>query len=360
MNYYIHVPFCASKCGYCAFYSEAGAAVAQIDAYLTHLDRVLASASLETAETLYVGGGTPTYLDYANLERFLEIIRTHFSFVPDAEISIEANPETLDERKVRLLRKHFTRISLGIQSFDPALRERIGRNCSQEKLLEAVELVKSAGFPHWNCDLIYAIPGQSRAMWEKDLHLAAQLGGDHISCHALTPEENSRLGAELTEDDDRALEFYHAAQQILHHYGIERYEISNYAFPGGECRHNQSVWRGGLLRGFGPAAAGFDGVNRIIQVESLSGWLKGEPPELDIISTESRLNEIFAVNLRTVAGWTPELWNQLPGADSWEQRLEIAGNLQKIFPDGLLIDENSIKLTENGLLFWNSIAQELF
>ncbi len=360
MNYYIHVPFCVSKCGYCAFYSEAGAEASQIDAYLTHLEQELDSAPPETAETLYVGGGTPTCLDHARLERFLEMIRTHFRFVSDSEISIEANPETLDEEKVRLLRKHFTRISMGIQSFDAALRERIGRCCSQKKLLEAIDLVKQADFPHWNCDLIYAIPGQNRAMWEQDLHLAAQLGVDHISCYALTPEENSRLGAELTEDDDRALEFYNVAQQILHHYGIRRYEISNYARPGGECRHNQSVWRGGLLRGFGPAAAGFDGEKRIIQPESLTRWLNGEAPELDIISAEARLNEIFAVNLRTVAGWTPELWKQLPGGDSWDKRVEIAENLQKIFPDGLLIDENSIKLTENGLLFWNSIAQELF
>ena len=360
MNYYIHVPFCAAKCGYCAFYSEAGADTAAIDAYLAHLICELESVSPEVVETLYIGGGTPTLLDRSRLERLMEFIRSRFSFAPDAEISIEANPETLDAEKVALLRHYFTRISLGVQSFNADLRKRIGRRCSQEKLLNAIELIRRANFPHWNCDLMYALPGQDRAMWKNDLHQAAQLGVDHISCYALTPEENSRLGAELVEDDERGVEFYHLAQEVLHRYGIERYEISNYAAPGGVCRHNSSVWRGGLLRGFGPAAAGFDGVNRIIQTESITGWLNGDAPEIDRIAPELRLNEIFAVNLRTVAGWTPELWAQVPGADDWTKRLEIAGNLQKIFPQDLLISENSIKLTENGLLFWNSIAQELF
>ena len=346
MNYYIHVPFCAAKCGYCAFYSEAGADTAAIDAYLAHLIGELESVSPEIVETLYIGGGTPTLLDWSRLERLMEFIRSRFPFAPDAEISIEANPETLDAEKVALLRHYFTRISLGVQSFNADLRKRIGRRCSQEKLRNAIELIRRANFPHWNCDLMYALPGQDRAMWENDLHQAAQLGVDHISCYALTPEENSRLGAELVEDDERGVEFYHLAQEVLHRYGIERYEISNYAAPGGVCRHNSSVWRGG--------------VNRIIQTESITGWLNGDAPEIDRIAPELRLNEIFAVNLRTVAGWTPELWAQVPGADDWTKRLEIAGNLQKIFPQDLLISENSIKLTENGLLFWNSIAQELF
>ena len=360
MNYYIHVPFCAAKCGYCAFYSEAGAAEKLMDEYLDMLIHQLSHLPAERVETLYIGGGTPTLLDVSRLERLVNAFESSLDIVPGAEISIEANPETLDEEKIALLRGHFTRISLGVQSFDPESRARIGRRCSQEKLLEAIALIKKANFPHWNCDLIYALPEQDRAMWEQDLHLAAQTGADHISCYALTPEENSRLGAELNEDDERAAEFYSAAQEILSSYGIERYEISNYAKPGGQCRHNQAVWRGGLLRGLGPAAAGFDGVDRMIQVESLSQWLNGAAPEVDQISPELRLNEIFAVNLRTVAGWERAMWDNVPHADKWEKRLKIAGNLQKIFPEHLLIDENSIKLTESGLLFWNSIAQELF
>ena len=249
---------------------------------------------------------------------------------------------------------------MGIQSFDPESRARIGRRCSQEKLLEAVKLVQEAKFPHWNCDLIYSLPGQTRKMWENDLHSAASLGADHISCYALTPEENAALGAEFSEDDERESEFYHLAEQILAQYDIKRYEISNYAGSGGECRHNINVWRGGLLRGYGPSAAGFDGVRRMIEVDSLDEWLNGTPPELDEIPHASRLNEIFAVNLRTVFGWSPELWSQVPGADLWAERQKIAGKLQEMFPEYLLNEQNRITLTENGLLFWNMIAQELF
>lgn len=360
MNCYIHVPFCAVKCGYCAFYSEAGADSKLIDAYFDCLERQLNSAVPVELQTLYIGGGTPTLPDISRLERFIGILSEYLTLAPGAEVSIEANPETLDEAKVALLRQYFNRISLGVQSFNPASRERIGRRCSQEKLLEVLELVKNARFNSWNCDLIYALPGQSSAMWEDDLHAVCAAGADHVSCYALTPEENSRLGAVLEEDDDRATDFYHIAEKILSGYGIERYEISNYARKGHACRHNQNVWRGGLLRGFGPAAAGFDGDDRMIQVESLESWLAGAPPEIDKISRAARLNEIFAVNLRTVDGWERRMWEAVPHADCWENRLDICRNLQKIFPECLLITENSIKLTGNGLLFWNSIAQELF
>ena len=330
-----------------------------MDRYLAKLDHTLRALQGE-CETIYVGGGTPTLFDLERLKRFTKLVFERLCPGSSTEISIEANPETLDAEKVAFLREHYTRLSLGVQSFDSGSRERIGRNCSQAKLESAIALIREAQFPHWNCDLIYSLPGQNRKMWENDLHLAAQTGADHISCYALTPEENARLGAEFEEDDERETEFYFAAQQVLSQYGIERYEISNYAKIGGVCRHNQSVWRGGLLRGFGPSAAGFDGVKRMIEPESLALWLDDAPAELDEIPLAARLNEIFAVNLRTAAGWTPELWAQVPGADSWEERRQIAGNLQKIFPDYLLNEQKRIKLTENGLLFWNTIAQELF
>lgn len=330
-----------------------------MDRYLDKLESTL-SGSRGKCETIYIGGGTPTLLDLDRLKRFTGSVFDRLQPDGDTEISIEANPETLDEAKVAFLREHYTRLSMGIQSFDPESRARIGRRCSQAKLLEAVKLVQEAKFPHWNCDLIYSLPGQNREMWENDLHTAASLGVDHLSCYALTPEENAALGAEFSEDDERESEFYHLAQNILAQYGIARYEISNYARSGCECRHNMNVWRGGLLRGFGPSAAGFDGVSRMIEVENLDMWLNDSLPELDDIPHESRLNEIFAVNLRTVSGWTPQTWAKVPGADSWEKRRKITEKLQKMFPDCLLNEQSRITLTENGLLFWNMIAQELF
>ncbi|MBE6355728.1 MAG: coproporphyrinogen III oxidase family protein [Lentisphaerae bacterium] len=356
LNCYIHVPFCASKCGYCAFYSESGTSVGQIDAYLDHLSEVIVP---ETLETLYIGGGTPTIFDLPRLARFVGILDDKFAFIPGAERSIEANPETLTAEKVALLRKFFTRISLGVQSFDPALRMRIGRKCSQQALDNAIELIREADFPHWNCDLIYSLPDENEAQWENDLHRAVQLGVDHISCYSLTAERTAALGAEFIEDDIREKAMYEKAQEILSACGICRYEISNYARSGSECRHNVNVWCGGLLRAYGPTAAGFDGIDRFTGADTLEAWLAGTPPEIDRIAPEKRLNEIFAVNLRSVAGWTPGSWSLVPNSDNWTNRVEIARKTAQKYPGCLQISPDGIKLSADGLLFWNDIAADL-
>lgn len=327
-----------------------------VDAWLSRLESVIIP---ECLSTLYIGGGTPTMLDEDQLARFIGILCDKFTFLPGCERSIEANPETLSEKKVNLLRSFFTRISLGIQSFDPELRKKIGRNCSCQALQTAIDLIKDADFPHWNCDLIYSLPDEKSADWERDLHLAAQTGADHISCYSLTPERSAILGREFSVDDEREAEMYLLSEKILLAYGIRRYEVSNYARAGAECQHNLSVWRGGLLRGYGPSAADFDGVDRHIEVESLEKWLNGDAPETDHIDHPARLNEIFAVNLRTVAGWSRELWSRVNGADKWENRLDIAGKAAEIYPECLQITGNEIKLSPKGLLFWNEIAAEL-
>ena len=361
MNCYIHLPFCRSKCGYCAFYSEVGVAAATVGAYLDKLERDLAEADLAgRCDTIYLGGGTPTLLSVAELERLFAIIAARLAPAAGCEISIEANPETLDAEKVALLRERVTRISLGVQSFDAALRKRLGRNCSDEAIARALELIRKADFPHWNIDLIYAIPGGNMETWRSDLRRAADAGVDHLSCYSLTPEEGSRLGPFLAVDDDLACEMYDAVPEVLAPYGIRRYEISNYAKAGAECRHNVGVWRGETLAGFGPSAAGFDGTDRRSEVSDLGAWLAGAPPELDRIPRNARLAEIFAVNLRTVAGWTPKLWAQVPRADSWERRFAVAEKSAENMPQRWWkISPECIKLSAEGLCFWNTVAEAL-
>ncbi|MCI5779201.1 MAG: radical SAM family heme chaperone HemW [Lentisphaeria bacterium] len=359
MNCYIHVPFCAAKCGYCAFYSEVCAASPRHDRFLEHLEFHLSRARLPEVTTLYLGGGTPTLLDAARLRQLIEILQTHLRFAADAERSVEANPETLTAEKIELLRNFFTRISLGVQSFDGELRRRIGRKCGDAALLRALKRVREAQFPHWNCDLIYAIPGQTPEEWRRDLIAAAESGADHVSCYSLTPEPEAALGSDFREDDEREAEMFALAETVLRPYGIERYEISNYARPGAECRHNLNVWRGEKLAGFGPSAADFDGRVRHREPASLDAWLNGAAPEADEIPWTRRLNEIFAVNLRTVAGWTDRMWAALPGADRWEERLKIAEKVKKIRPGMLTITPKRIKLSATGLLFWNDVAQEI-
>lgn len=358
MNYYIHVPFCRSKCGYCAFYSEPSPSGEAEDAYLDRLETLMErrEASAGPCETVYLGGGTPTLLSEARLERLFSMIRKHLRPDEMTELSIESNPETLTESKVRLIRSFATRLSLGVQSFDAALRKTLGRDCSPQALEQAAGWIAAAGFPHWNCDLIYAIPGQTAEDFSADLRRAESLGVDHLSCYSLTPEEGALLAGSLIPDENDAARMWELAGRS----GLSRYEISNYAIPGGECRHNLNVWRGGLLTGFGPAAAGFDGRVRRIEPASLDGWLRGDPPELDEIPPGERLNEIFAVNLRTVAGWTPELWAKVPGADSWASRLSIARRAEaETSPEWFDISPERITLSDLGLLFWNSVAEEL-
>lgn len=361
MNYYFHLPFCRSKCGYCAFYSESGAPESLMDAYLDELEKRLDRAGpLPPPRTIYLGGGTPTALSNARLRRLFAMIFRALRPGNDCEISIEANPETLDEEKVSLLRENVTRISLGVQSFSAGLRRTLGRKCGDDALERAIRSTRTAGFRHWNIDLIYGIPGETPAMWRDDLRRAADCGIDHLSCYSLTPEEGSRLGGTLAADDEMACDMYEAIPDMIAPYGMRRYEISNYARPGSECRHNVNIWRGGLLRGFGPSASGFDGRDRMTECADLRKWLAGAPPELDKIPQRHRLDEIFAVNLRTVDGWTPELWRSVPAADSWEERLDTARRAGANMPCAWWkITPGRIKLSEEGRCFWNTIAETI-
>ncbi len=361
MNYYFHFPFCRSKCGYCAFYSLPAPEPELVELWLGRIIRDLEELEPQgECETIYLGGGTPTLPECGVLERLFDAIRKTLKPGAETEISIEANPETLDRGKAALIRSFANRLSLGVQSFRPELRATLGRACSQPALERALELVREAEFPHWNCDLIYAVPGETRTVWREELRTVAQCGADHVSCYSLTPEEGARLTGELIPDEEEAAAMWRTAGEELGAAGILRYEISNYARPGCECRHNQNVWRGGMLRGFGPAAAGFDGASRMIEPADFKAWLRREPAEIDRIPAADRLNEIFAIQLRTAGGWTPELWRRVPGADSWETRRETARKAAAECGPGILkIAPGRIAATRRGMLFWNTLAEAI-
>ena len=360
MNYYIHIPFCRSKCGYCAFYSEPGAEEALVERYLDKVINQLHSEENLPAETIYFGGGTPTLLSAGQLERLFAAVKEALKPAAGCEISIECNPETIDQDKISLMNGFITRISCGIQSFDSTLRDTLGRVCSDRAIENAVTLIKESKIRHFNCDLIYAIPGQTISDWKHDLETAVSCQVDHISCYNLTPEEQSRLGKCFIIDDDKAHEMYMTAGDMLAEHGIFRYEISNYAVPGAECRHNVNIWRGGKLKAFGPAGAGFDGTARIINVEDLTLWLNDASPEIDMLNEEERSREIFAVNLRTTAGWNKKLWADTNRAVSWEKISGIfADSVQNIPSNFYIKTSDNIRLTPDGLLYWNDIAEKI-
>ncbi len=272
------------------------------------------------------------------------------------EISIEANPETLDAAKVDCLRNFADRISLGVQSFTPAMRNLLGRNCSQTALTQSLSLIRAAKFAHVNLDLIYAVPGQGLQGWADELTMACEWPVDHLSCYSLTPEEGALLTSDWAIDEDLSLAMWELAGEVLKKRGLERYEISNYARPGGRCQHNVNVWRGGKLLGLGPAAASFDGVDRYTQVESLTGWFADVPPAVDHIAPEARRDEIFAVNLRTADGWTRPQWEAIAGKGDWPKRLQMMRELPSELTEA---GETVIRLTPSGLLLWNEIAEKM-
>ncbi|MFA6293424.1 MAG: radical SAM family heme chaperone HemW, partial [Victivallales bacterium] len=301
---YIHVPFCASKCGYCAFYSLPSPRDSDIDSYLEKLALDFKSSShlCGKLDSVFIGGGTPTFLSAENLLKLFSLINSFFEISASAEISIECNPETLTPEKARIIAKFANRVSLGIQSFNPLFRKILGRQGSVSTIGKAISLLTKNGIGNIGCDLIYAIPGQSPEDWQDDLEKAVSLPLKHISAYSLTYEEGTLLTKNpqnFTTDDrrlttnDYSIKMWNLAGSFLRKHDFRRYEISNYAKRGFECRHNLEIWYGDKYLGFGPAAASFDGDKRWINVGDLQKWLSGAEPEFDLIPPEKRAREIF-------------------------------------------------------------------
>lgn len=266
---YVHIPFCVRKCGYCDFYSVAGGEEA-LEAYPglveREMDLVLRAYPAEAevpADTVYFGGGTPTALGPARLDRLLAAIRSRFPVTDDAEITSEANPGTVTGGDfARLRHGGFTRMSLGVQSFRPETLSALGRIHSVEDARTAYRDARRAGFPSVGIDLIFGNPGQVEAEWQEDLDLAVTFLPDHVSAYALAPEPGTPLhraigdGGIALPDDDTVARMYAAARDTLRGAGYLHYEISNFARPGKECRHNLKYWRRDGYLGFGPSAHG--------------------------------------------------------------------------------------------------------
>ncbi|MDD2479988.1 MAG: radical SAM family heme chaperone HemW [Victivallaceae bacterium] len=365
-NLYIHVPFCSSKCDYCAFYSIVTADNMQITQWLDKIIEQLDSAELEKPlETIFIGGGTPTALSEANLECLFKALCRFTG--NNTEISIESNPETISSEKIELLAKYITRISMGVQTFNPQLREKLGRRCSDQAINSAIKCIRAVPNLKFNIDLIYAIPGQTLEDWESDLNRVIASGVDHVSCYNLSIEEGTalvaRLGENNTIDDELSIKMWNTANKILSAAGMPRYEISNYAADENQCRHNRNIWYGGRYLGLGPAASSFNGRDRWTQVYSLSEWLEGQVAELDIIASEARINEIFSIGLRTVAGWKREQWERVYTLKyclrSWAELTATINVLPQPVRNLFKVTEDQIKLTKHGLNFWDLVAEAL-
>lgn len=366
-NLYIHVPFCSSKCGYCAFYSLPQEPLATMQSYVEGIERELGEFSRgETLSSVYIGGGTPTILPLPLLEDLLSTVQSSYRLAPGAEVSIECNPDTVSPLYIDLMRAVINRVSLGVQSFSPRMRKVLGRRGGVDEIDTAIKIIRRGGIENIGLDLIYAIPGQKLGDWLADLHRAADSGVKHLSCYSLTIEEGTALAREVglkAVDEELSAEMWQATGAFLQDYGLERYEVSNYALSGWECRYNMNVWHGRSYLGLGPAASSFDGLRRWSEPADLEQWLKGTATIPDDLTPERRAREILAFGLRTAAGWRREQWNALAPrllkTLPWAQ-LQDLPELQELASQELVeVTPEAVVPTVKGMAFWDNVAEKL-
>ncbi len=373
LGIYIHVPFCRSKCQYCDFYSLTSKDDKLMDSYIDatcrHIKEAGKLAPDHRVDTVYFGGGTPSFFGADGLATILTAIRRSFDVTGDAEITFEANPDSVSDKLLRRLRSEgFNRVSLGVQTDDDALLQKLGRPHNYAQVVTAVERIRRAGFRNLSLDLMYGLPGQTLEDWEKTLRHVLTLNPEHISCYGLKVEERTPLYQYKDicgiPDDDTQADMYLAAVEILKVKGYRQYEISNFARKGLVSRHNLKYWMGGEYLGFGPDASSDFGGKRFNIVRDLLGYLDGVKQggrvleDVQEIPHRERAGEYLMTRLRTVAGIDPQEYERqylLPFAP-----LETV--LQK-YASHNLASHNTVSgawhLTPQGFLVSNTIISDL-
>ena len=367
LGLYIHIPFCKAKCAYCDFYSLAHSEE-KMDAYmaalLRHLEEVAPRAAVMQVDTVYFGGGTPSYLGAARLCRILQTVLRRYDVARDAEITLEANPDSAGDWKElrRLRRAGFNRLSLGVQSTDDALLRRIGRVHTYEQVQQAVKAARQAKFTNLSLDLIYGLPGQTMEDWQRTLADAVALGPEHLSCYGLKLEEGTPLWQQrqtLTlPDDDAQADMYLYTVAALGEMGYEQYEISNFAKPGKASRHNLKYWNMEEYAGFGPGAHSDFGGVRYGYVRDIDSYIAGKLvlSESENDSTLARDYEYVMLSLRTAAGIDRQTFEK-----RYRQRFQpMEALFEQYEKAGLALPtEGGWRLTPKGFLVSNSIIAAL-
>ena len=284
LGIYVHVPFCRSKCAYCDFYSLTTKDDKIVDGYLdavcAHIKEAGSLAPGYRVDTIYFGGGTPTFFGADGMATILTTIRRNFDVDNNAEISFEANPDSISDRLVKRLRAEgFNRASLGVQCDDDEILQKLGRPHTYAQAVTAFNRIRKAGFKNISVDLIYGLPGQTLRAWEATLDHVLRLGPEHVSCYGLKVEEGTPLyeyrdKANLPSDDEQA-DMYLAAVETLEDRGYRQYEISNFCRKGMFSRHNMKYWTGGEYLGFGPSASSDFAGKRFTLVQSVQGYING-------------------------------------------------------------------------------------
>lgn len=365
---YVHIPFCQRRCNYCDFYSsiyQPGLASDFITILITQIKTIKSSL-----KTIYVGGGTPTVLSLSLLSKlFGQLSRL---VAKRGEITVEANPESLTQDKVKLLRDQgVNRISIGCQSFQDAKLKFLGRQHDAVCARLAVEKVKKSRFSNISIDLIFGLPGESCEIWQKDLSTAVSLPVEHISTYMLGYEPKTKLQAQLRKNKFLPLEekeivrLYDTARLYLPQNKFKQYEISNFCQKGFSCRHNLSYWKNEAYIGLGPGAVSFTGEIRRKNIPCLPKYMKAVKEKQNFyykqekLSKLKRAKETAAIKIRTLSGINLTWFQKKTGYD-----LRILENkpLKKLKKEGLIAfskDKERVFLTFKGVLFADSVSSEL-
>ncbi len=376
MELYLHIPYCRQKCRYCDFASYSGQEStmdAYADAVLREADG-LAPYHGTSIQTVFIGGGTPSVLPADTLKRLLTGLRKRFSMAPDIEFTSEANPGTLTPEWLEAaLSCGVNRISMGMQAYQPQLLRTLGRIHTHEEVVESVRLARSMGVENISVDLMFGLPGQTCEMWRETLDAALSLGVEHMSCYGLIPEDGTPLKRDLDagrlslpdEEDERRM--YDDTLSILAANGFAQYEISNFAKPGRECRHNIGYWTRVPYIGLGASASSLlptkngglrlsnpAGIQAYIAMAQAQAWRRRD--RVSLMPSDARFESLM-LGLRMTKGVSEEAFLQMHGIPLADYCGDILRRQEK---QGLLLHQNGYwALTRRGMDVQNAILVEI-
>ncbi|KAF0143292.1 MAG: oxygen-independent coproporphyrinogen III oxidase [Nitrospirae bacterium] len=364
---YIHIPFCIKKCIYCDFLSvtyDEPYAKEYVDALCREL--VLKKNSAGALKTIYIGGGTPSVLPEESFPQLFRSIRNNFEFSAGIEITVEANPGTINESKINtLLSVGINRISLGVQSFNDNELKTLGRIHTSDEAVKAIEMIKKAGINNFSIDLMYGIPEQTMVSWKETLSRAVGFSPKHISSYELTPEKKTPLYGMIDSkkikmpDEELVLEMYNLAIDYLASRGYEHYEISNFTLQGFRCIHNMNYWNRGEYIGAGAGAHSFTNGVRSKNTGDIKKYIKtvnsGIIPKLEStkLTHTDEIKEFIFLGLRKTEG--------INITKAKELGLNIPASCKGLIDEGYLeMDENYLRLTRKGIVISNTVIVRMF
>mgnify|MGYP003770475063 FL=1 len=369
---YIHIPYCKKACHYCDFHFTQS--TKQIDEMVEALCKELKMQNeflgKDSVYSIYFGGGTPSLLEHHHLKKIMKVIQFEYGLASNIEITLEANPDDLTIEKLQSFYDNgINRLSIGIQTFNDEHLEWMNRQHNSKEAKNSFYNARKVGFENISIDLIYAVPYHDHSIWEDDLKQAIRLRPEHISSYCLTIEPKTAFGNWLQKgrlqevDEDFAAEQFEILLETLYKHGYDQYEISNFAQPGYESKHNSNYWRDEKYLGIGPSAHSYSGKFRKANVSNNAKYLQGLakndiPYEVIQLSKQDQVNEYILTSLRTKWGCSLSLLKEKYNVDLLMYHRDYLNKLA--LQDLIYEEENHLFLTDSGKLLADKVASDLF